>query len=69
MRLDYLREAALYGIGSSQQAKHCLLLARGESFRRLLMGRHSLSLFTAGTLGKQMWVFAAERLQQAVPLL
>ena len=69
MRLDYLREAALYGVGSPQQAKCCLLFARAEILRLLLMGRHSLSVFTAETLGKQMRLFAAERLQKTVPLL
>ena len=69
MRLDNLREAALYGVGSPQQAKCCLLLARAKRLRWLRVRRHSLSVFTAEALGKQMRVFAAERLQQAVPLL
>jgi hypothetical protein len=69
VRLDDLRKAALYSVGSPQQAKRRLLLARAKIFRRLLIGRHSLSVFTAETLSKQMRLFAAERLQRAVPSL
>jgi hypothetical protein len=40
MRLDHMRETALYRIGGAQQTQHRLLLARPEILLRLLGGRH-----------------------------
>jgi hypothetical protein len=60
MGLDYLRKAALQGVGGAQQSDGSLLLTGAEVFLWLGFGRHSQTLFIARTLDKQFRVFAAE---------
>ena len=69
MRLDDLGKSALDGLGSAQQTDERLLFAGPKGIGRLWNGFHTLSVWSAAALGKQLKVLAAERLLKAVSLL
>jgi len=66
MRLDYLSETSLHGVGCAQEPESCFLLSRAEDIRGLLMGGHASRLFIPKTLSKQMVTLAPKCMHAAI---
>jgi hypothetical protein len=63
--LDHLCQTTLHGVSRAKKAERGLLLARAEIVGWVLIGSHWLTLFTAGTLSKQMVALAPDCWQTA----